>query len=81
MNSAKTHQIIDFKNIHVNYGMTTVLENINLTVNEGENWVILGANGSGKSTLMKLFSHDIYPNTQRQVGYFRIKKESRYNYK
>lgn len=66
MNSAKTHQIIDFKNIHVNYGMTTVLENINLTVNEGENWVILGANGSGKSTLMKLFSHDIYPNTQYQ---------------
>lgn len=55
--------IINFENIYVNYGMTTVLENINLKINNGENWVILGANGSGKSTLMKLFSHDLYPNT------------------
>ncbi len=54
--------IIDFENIYVNYGMTTVLKNINLKINSNENWVILGANGSGKSTLMKLFSHDIYPN-------------------
>lgn len=56
--------IINFENIYVNYGMTTVLENINLKINNGENWVILGANGSGKSTLMKLFSHDLYPNTK-----------------
>ena len=56
--------IIDFENIYVNYGMTTVLKNINLKIKNDENWVILGANGSGKSTLMKLFSHDIYPNTK-----------------
>lgn len=56
--------IIDFKNIYVNYGMTTVLKNINLQIKKGENWVILGANGSGKSTLMKLFSNDLYPNTK-----------------
>ena len=62
--------IIDFENIYVNYGMTTVLENINLKINRNENWVILGANGSGKSTLMKLFSHDLYPNTQ-----YEFKKE------
>ena len=56
--------IIDFKNVYVNYAMTTVLENINLKIKKGENWVILGPNGSGKSTLMKLFSNDLYPNTQ-----------------
>ena len=55
--------IIDFENVYVNYGMTTVLKNINLKVHANENWVILGANGSGKSTLMKLFSNDLYPNT------------------
>ena len=68
LNSNQT--IIDFENVYVNYGMTTVLENINLKINKGENWVILGPNGSGKSTLMKLFSHDLYPNTQ-----YRFKKE------
>lgn len=59
-----SQNIIDFENIHVNYGMTTVLKEINLKINSNENWVILGANGSGKSTLMKLFSHDMYPNTK-----------------
>lgn len=64
------NNIIDFENIYVNYGQSTVLENINLRINKGENWVILGANGSGKSTLIKLFSHDLYPNTQ-----YNFKKE------
>lgn len=56
-------RIINFENIYVNYGLTTVLENINLKINSDENWAVLGANGSGKSTLLKLFSHDLYPNT------------------
>lgn len=63
-NAEKVTALINFENVYVNYGMTTVLENVNLKINEHENWVILGANGSGKSTLMKLFSHDLYPNTK-----------------
>ena len=66
----KKQCIIDFENICVNYGMTTVLKNINLKINSDENWAILGPNGSGKSTLLKLFSHDIYPNTK-----YNFKKE------
>lgn len=62
--------LIDFENIYVNYGMTTVLKEINLQIKKNENWVILGANGSGKSTLLKLFSHDLYPNTE-----YHFKKE------
>ena len=62
--------IIDFENVYVNYGLTTVLENVNLKVKNGENWAILGANGSGKSTLLKLFSNDLYPNTK-----YEFKKE------
>lgn len=56
--------IIDFKNIYVSYDVRPVLENINLTIKEGEHWAILGANGSGKSTLIKLISNDLYPNTK-----------------
>ncbi|WP_072679986.1 ABC transporter ATP-binding protein [Arcobacter sp. LA11] len=56
--------IIDFENIHVSYEVKPILENINLKINSGEHWVILGANGSGKSTLIKLISNDLYPNTK-----------------
>ncbi len=56
--------IIDFKNIYVNYDLNPVLKNINLQINEKEHWAILGANGSGKSTLIKLISNDLYPNTK-----------------
>lgn len=38
------------------------LENINLTVNEGERWGIIGRNGAGKSTLLKLLA-GVYPPT------------------
>jgi iron complex transport system ATP-binding protein len=59
-----TQNIIDFENVYAGYEVTPVLENINLKINTGEHWVILGANGSGKSTLIKLFSNDLYPNTK-----------------
>lgn len=62
--------IIDFENIYVTYGLTPALENINLKIQEGEHWAILGLNGSGKSTLIKLISNDIYPDTR-----YKFKKE------
>ncbi len=60
----KEENIIDFENVYVNYGDMTILKNINLKITDKQNWVVLGANGSGKSTLIKLFSHDLYPNTK-----------------
>ncbi len=53
--------IIEFKNIYVSYGDKEVLKDINLTINEGEHYAILGSNGSGKSTLMKLIQSEIHP--------------------
>ena len=44
------------------------LENINLTINEGERLGIIGHNGAGKSTLLKLLA-GIYPPT---VGHRRV---------
>lgn len=57
-------KIIDFNNIYVSYEVNPVLENINLEIEEGQHWAILGSNGSGKSTLIKLLSNDLYPNTK-----------------
>ncbi|WP_412723920.1 ABC transporter ATP-binding protein [Arcobacter sp. 15-2] len=54
--------IINFENIYVSYDLKPVLKDINLTIQNGEHWVILGSNGSGKSTLIKLISNDLHPN-------------------
>ena len=39
----------------------TVLDNIDLVINEGETVALIGTNGSGKSTLLKLMTKIIYP--------------------
>jgi iron complex transport system ATP-binding protein len=43
--------IIDVKDLYVERDVV-ILDHLNWTVQEGENWVILGANGSGKTTLL-----------------------------
>ncbi len=45
--------IISIKNLHKSFGKNEVLKGINLTVNKGEDLVILGRSGSGKSVTIK----------------------------
>lgn len=44
------------------YGGVTVLNNVDLAVNDGEIHALLGANGAGKSTLIKCVSGAIQPD-------------------
>ncbi len=37
------------------------LKDINLTINQGESWALIGANGAGKSTLLKLICRILSP--------------------
>jgi phospholipid/cholesterol/gamma-HCH transport system ATP-binding protein len=48
-----TKTIIEIKNLHKYFGANKVLNGINLTVNKGEDLVILGRSGSGKSVAIK----------------------------
>jgi ABC-type Fe3+/spermidine/putrescine transport system ATPase subunit len=49
-------QAANFTNISKKFGETTVLENINFHVDEGEIVVLLGASGSGKTTILRIIA-------------------------
>ncbi len=46
--------LLSFKNVSKQYYGNTVLNNINLEINEGEIHALIGENGAGKSTLMNI---------------------------
>lgn len=49
----ETQPIIAIKNLHKTFGKNKILKGINLTVNKGEDLVVLGRSGSGKSVTIK----------------------------
>lgn len=52
-----TNTIFDVQNVSYSYAPgKSVLQNINLTVTQGEQIVLFGANGSGKTTLQKILA-------------------------
>jgi len=46
-------KILDIKNVSKKYNDQFVLKDISLTVNEGDNVVLIGPSGTGKSTLLR----------------------------
>ncbi|MHC1749052.1 MAG: ABC transporter ATP-binding protein [Cellulosilyticaceae bacterium] len=70
--------IIELKNVCKNFytkeGELVVLENINLTLEEGKVLAILGPSGSGKSTILNILTKLIKPTSgdivlQGEIGY------------
>ena len=49
--------------IHHGRAQRQILHNVNLRVNSGERWGILGRNGAGKSTLIRIISGSDMPNS------------------
>lgn len=52
--------IIQCENITIQLGGRIILDNINLRIEEQENWAFAGESGSGKSSLAKAISHQIF---------------------
>ncbi|MBN8642154.1 MAG: ATP-binding cassette domain-containing protein [Flavobacteriales bacterium] len=50
---AKIKPIIEIKDLHKTFGTNHVLDGFNLSLNEGENLVVMGKSGSGKSVMIK----------------------------
>lgn len=55
--------MLTLNNVTVSFDDDTILENINLTINEGEIVCIIGPSGSGKSTLIRTMNHMVVPTS------------------
>jgi iron complex transport system ATP-binding protein len=53
--------LIELDHVFLSRGGRPILEDVSLTVNPGEHWVILGPNGSGKTTLLTIITAYIWP--------------------
>ena len=56
-------KIIDLKNVTVSYGENTVLENLNLYINEKEFITLLGPSGCGKTTTLRAIAGFVKPDS------------------
>ena len=53
--------MIEIKNLSFSYTKEKYIDNLSLTLNDGELTVLIGANGSGKSTLVRLAVGELCP--------------------
>ena len=53
---------IEINNLHKQFGKNQVLKGVNLTIDKGNIYAILGPNGSGKTTLIKSILGMVIPN-------------------
>ena len=68
--------VLSCNNLNKSFGIDSILENINFTVNEFDKIGIIGVNGTGKTTLFKIIcgiygydSGDIYTSKDCEIGY------------
>ncbi|MCF3111600.1 ATP-binding cassette domain-containing protein [Niabella sp. CC-SYL272] len=61
--------ILNIQQLSVNYGSKTVLDNLSLTINPGEGWVIKGESGSGKTTLGKAIAGTVKYSGDIQINF------------
>lgn len=71
--------MVSINNLHKKFGNNVVLDGVDLDINEGGIFAILGPNGSGKTTLIKSILGMVIPNkgTINVLGHD-IKKNSSY---
>lgn len=53
--------MIEIKNLHKKFGKLTVLDGLDLSINKGGIFAVLGPNGSGKTTLIKCLLGMVIP--------------------
>ncbi|WP_236970344.1 ABC transporter ATP-binding protein [Membranihabitans marinus] len=78
--------MLETKNLTKKFGDFTALHNLNLKVNSGEIFCLLGANGAGKSTTINLFLNFLKPSSGQalidglDVCQYPLETKSRFTY-
>ncbi len=54
--------LIQFSNLSKYVGSSLLFDDISLSINEGENFALIGENGSGKTTLLKILEGSVQPD-------------------
>ena len=67
LNKISNDLVLEITDLKKSFGSKSVLKNINLTLQKGENLVILGKSGSGKSVLIKCIVALIDPDAGRLI--------------
>jgi len=50
-------------NLHKQYGKTTAVQNVSMTISKGECFGLLGVNGAGKTTTFNMITGDTVPTS------------------
>ena len=58
----KNTRILELKNISLKFGKKNILDNLNLSLNNGQILGLLGPNGVGKSTIFNLITGLLSPD-------------------
>ena len=68
--------IIEIKDVSVNYGSVTALDNVSISIKEGTFIGVIGPNGGGKTTLIKVLlglikpaEGEVHINSDKPIGY------------
>ncbi|MBZ0328010.1 MAG: ABC transporter ATP-binding protein [Altibacter sp.] len=74
--------MISVQNLHKKFGKNLVLQGVDLEIEEGGIFAILGPNGSGKTTLIKCILGMVIPNKGTiEIEGKRIKRDWKYRHK
>ncbi|WP_101524521.1 ABC transporter ATP-binding protein [Nocardioides houyundeii] len=55
--------VLEFADVTVRRGRTTLLQEVSWSVDDDERWVLLGPNGAGKTTLLQVAAAQIHPTS------------------
>ena len=68
--------LLEVEHLHAGYGPVNVLEDVSLTVGDGETVALLGANGAGKTTTLRAICGMVKPRGSVRIGGRDVSKQS-----
>ncbi|MDV2482194.1 ATP-binding cassette domain-containing protein [Methanoculleus sp. Wushi-C6] len=71
--------LIEFRNVSVVRSGRRLLDQVSLTIREGEQIAILGPNGAGKSSLIRAITREYYPSSPGPEVVFRFRGQDRWD--